>query len=469
MDAWRAQFGPTFRYPGVFRTHRLHTSDLLALQHILKNVDIYQRPVLRRKGMRNGVLGKGRKIMASQPSGQQRHPDPLQNPAFGLPQVRELGEIFVNKAIQLRDNWPDDLSGSPTRIDVLAGLRNVTLDVIALAGFNYDCNSLNKNAAPTELDQAFAAYFHTPLSRHGRLVQMPLQANRVVQRARASMERIGRKLLEDSKAAIASVDDGRYFTGRRDLLSLLLKSNMGEGVTARQRLSDEVVVAQLPTFFVAGHETTSTGTAWALYALALAPTVQAKLRAELRMVGTDSPSVDALNALPYLERVVKEVLRLHAPVGFTLREAMCDDVLPLRRACADTRGRVQQSIVIPKGQMIYVPILGVHRDTALWGADAAEFRPERWDELPPSVTDIPGIYAHLLTFLGGPHNCIGAKFSLVQMKALLFTLVRAFEFEMAVPEGDVGRTTSPVGKPFVHSEGERGTQMPLLVRVCRGP
>ncbi|KAJ7061846.1 hypothetical protein C8F01DRAFT_1369291 [Mycena amicta] len=55
MDAWRAQYGPTFRYPGVFfvRTHRLHTSDFTDIRHMLSNPDVYQRP------MQNGPLGRG--------------------------------------------------------------------------------------------------------------------------------------------------------------------------------------------------------------------------------------------------------------------------------------------------------------------------------------------------------------------------------------------------------------------------
>ncbi|KAJ7473306.1 cytochrome P450 [Mycena latifolia] len=474
MNAWRAQFGPTFRYPGVFGTQRLHTSDVLALQHILKNADIYQRPALMRKSLQRGVLGKGLVVAEGE---EHKNLRKIMNPAFGVAQIRELGEIFVNKSIQLRDNWLEDLSGGPTRIDVLTGLRNMTLDVIALAGFNYDCDSLNnRRAAPTELAEAFAAYFHTPMSRHDRLLQMvqvlfpvllllPLPGNKVLERARASLERIGRMVLKDSKAALDSAADEKYMTRRRDLLSLLLKSNMAADVPANQRLGDEVVIAQLSTFFVAGHETTSNGTAWALYELALAPDVQAKLRAELRTVGTETPSVDALNALPYLENIVKEVLRLHAPIGFTTREAMRDDVIPLRRPYMDSKGQAHDSIVVAKGQLIYVPILGIQRDPELWGPDAEDFRPERWDALPQSVNDIPGVYGHLLAFLSGPHNCIGAKFALAEMKALLFTLVRAFEFEMVVPKDDVGRTTSPVGQPLVLSEKEKGTQMPLRLRV----
>jgi hypothetical protein len=51
-----------------------------------------------------------------------------------------------------------------------------------------------------------------------------------------------------------------------------------------------------------------------------------------------------------------------------------------------------------------------------------------------------------------------------RMKALLFTLVRAFEFELAVPASDIGKKTSVVQRPIVRSEPAAGNQMPLLIK-----
>ena len=67
---------------------------------------------------------------------------------------------------------------------------------------------------------------------------------------------------------------------------------------------------------------------WCLYALARAPRVQVKLREEVSAVPHDAPSMDELAALPYLDCVIRETLRLHAPVTFTLRQASTDDVIP---------------------------------------------------------------------------------------------------------------------------------------------
>jgi len=231
-----------------------------------------------------------------------------------------------------------------------------------------------------------------------------------------------------------------------------------------QRLSDEDVLAQVPTFLVAGHETTSIGTTWALFALTQDPEVQTKLRNELLSVPTDNPTMDELNALPYLDCVVRETLRIHAPVPSTVRIAMKDDVLPLNTPFTDKKGNVHHGIRVRKGQTIFIPILAMNRARDIWGEDSMEFRPERWKSTPEAASSIPGVWSNMLTFLGGPRSCIGYRFSLVEMKALLFTLVRSFEFELAVPANDIVKRSTIVQRPVVVSDPEGGNQMPLLVK-----
>ena len=79
---------------------------------------------------------------------------------------------------------------------------------------------------------------------------------------------------------------------------------------------------------------------WALFALAQRPAVQRKLRDELLQVPTENPTMDELSALPYLDMVVKETLRHHAPVPMTTRQAVQDDVIPVNEPFTDRKGRV---------------------------------------------------------------------------------------------------------------------------------
>ena len=143
---------------------------------------------------------------------------------------------------------------------------------------------------------------------------------------------------------------------------------------------------------VAGHETTSGATVWCLFALTQAPEIQRKLREELLAVNTDTPSMDELDALPYLDMVTKESLRFHSPVTMTHREAQKDDFIPLDKPYTDRRGRAHDSIQyvaivafldieltyvrcrMTKGDIVLIPISILNRSTEIWGDDAAEFK-----------------------------------------------------------------------------------------------
>lgn len=401
------------------------------------------------------------------------------NPAFGPAQIRELTEIFVEKAQKLCLFWRNEISksGEPARIDVLNGLSKMTLDVIGLAGFNYEFDSLNIDGKPNELNQAFSVMFR---SLEGFAIVFPLlkalipplrlipdgRSQRIA-KARKVMRRMGMELITKKKAEILRAAAGEKEKDNlqsRDLLTLLIKANLATDLPESHRLSDEDVLAQVPTFLVAGHETTSNATAWCLYALTQAPEVQQKLRDELWSIPTENPSMDELNELPYLEAVVRETMRVHAPVPSTIRVAMTDDVIPLDTPFVDVHGQVQDSIRVKKGDPIFIPILVINRSKALWGEDAFEFKPERWESVPDAVQHIPGVWANQMSFLGGPRACIGYRFSLIEMKALIFALVRAFEFELAVPPEEIIKKSTAVQRPLVRSEMVKGCQLPLLIK-----
>ena len=72
--------------------------------------------------------------------------------------------------------------------------------------------------------------------------------------------------------------------------------------------------------------------------------MQAKLREELLTVDTDNPTMDQLLALPYLDMVVREAMRLHPPVPATSKRAMKDDILPLGKPIVDCKGKTHYSI-----------------------------------------------------------------------------------------------------------------------------
>ncbi|KAJ7762961.1 cytochrome P450 [Mycena metata] len=473
---WRDEFGSTFTFKGLFNVSELHTSDVKAVAHIVQNSALYQKsPATLVLSQR--LLGKG--LLSVERDEHKRHASFLSTPAFGVTQIRLLTEVFVEKSVQPRDIWSQQVEKEDgARIDVLSWLRKMTLDVIGQAGFNYQFHGLEPDHEPDALNTVFTELFHSPQSIRNtrfRVAQsmvpilrlLPVPGWRTAAEAYRKMTATGSQLVSESKARMNTAEGEKTVGSGRDLLSLIVKANLSTNLPESQRLNEAEVIApsklgilmrhiiEIPTFFLAGHETTSTAASWALHALSHDQRVQTKLREELLTISTDNPTMDDLNSLPYLESVVREVMRVHAPAVFTQRMAMQDDVLPLSKPYIDRDGKAHDSLLIPKGQMMHIPILAVNTDPEIWGQDAHEFRPERWEKIPERASAIPGVWANLMTFFAGPHT----------VSALLFTLIRAFKFEPGVPRDQIGPIMGGIlQRPSViGGDSKQGSGLPLIV------
>jgi cytochrome P450 len=172
---------------------------------------------------------------------------------------------------------------------------------------------------------------------------------------------------------------------------------------------------------------------WALHELSRHQELQQQLRDEIKSVfsginydhvlfadplsvdenelpSANIPTYEAINNLPFLNNVVKEILRLIPPVPMTNRTVDKDMVLG--------------GHLIPKGSAVFIPPAVTQRMESIWGKDALEFRPSRWDE---PLAQAVGPYTYM-PFLAGGRQCIGNKFALIEIKILLGVLINAFKF-----------------------------------------
>ncbi|VDC03529.1 unnamed protein product [Peniophora sp. CBMAI 1063] len=477
MQEWVKVYGPNCLVRWFGKMPCLWTIDPVTVAHILSHADDYAKPL-------EGRLQVARIIPKSILTAEgdvHRKMRKVTNPAFGPSQIRNLHEIFVEKAMNLSELWREAISvrDSPARVDIVDGLSRATLEVIGLAGFGYQLGALSSEGETNELNRAFRATFKNPpkfsfvrviMEMFPFLDIFPSERAKNLREAKKITDRISMQLLAERKADARSgtFKDTEGVQSRdvvgRDLLTLLVRSNMATDVPDNQRLSDEEVLAQIPTFLVAGHETSSGALAWCLHALAEAPSVQEKLRRELTGVHHDVPSFDELAKLPYLDAVIRETMRVYGPLTTTLRMAVRDDVLPVSKPFKDIYGKMHDEIRIGKGNRIVIPLMGMNQWPSLWGNDALEFRPERWEKTSAEIEGVPGVWGNVPSFGYGPHACIGFRFAIAEMKAFLFTLVRSFEFEPATSAGDVARTGTVLQRPSLLSQPDKGTQLPLRIR-----
>jgi hypothetical protein len=138
----------------------------------------------------------------------------------------------------------------------------------------------------------------------------------------------------------------------------------------------------------------SAAVTWGLYALGCNPKVHAKLNTEARAFHKDTPSMDELNEMTYLDYFTREVLRIYAPVSQSDRVAKEDTVVPVDEPYVDRHGIKRHEIRwvyyfgshvlslqggtqtrrFRKGDQVLIPIRAINRLKSLWGKDANEFK-----------------------------------------------------------------------------------------------
>lgn len=197
------------------------------------------------------------------------------------------------------------------------------------------------------------------------------------------------------------------------------------GVLIQAGLDDDLIRDQLLTMLIAGHDTGTALMAWTLYLLGAHPEAMQRVREEVdTAVGSETPTPQRLRRLDYLGHVLKESLRLYPPIHLGSRLAATD---------LEFNG-----YHIPAGERVIYSIYLTQRHPAYW-PNAHHFDPDRHA---PGVRQVP--YAWL-GFGGGPRNCIGAGFGLMEAKVVLARLLQGFDLNLVEPHvhPHMGATLEP--------------------------
>jgi cytochrome P450 len=219
-------------------------------------------------------------------------------------------------------------------------------------------------------------------------------------RSRQKLAQVLGKVIEDHRRQPDQYDD---------MLSLLMSSHddMGAGY-----MSDELLLDECLTLFLAGHETTANALTWTWYLLAQHPEVELRLRQEIKSaLGDRPPTLEDVPLLEYTGRVFRESLRLYPPAWIIAREA----VTAYRLGPLD----------VPPGATLFMSPYATQRDPRFW-REPEQFNPDRWLEDVSASRPKFSFYP----FGAGTRVCIGEHFAMMEGVLLIAVLIQRWKFHL---------------------------------------
>lgn len=373
---------------GPTRMHLLASAALVREVLVERSAEFEQHAITREVFGR--VLGNGILVSDGDFHHRQRR---LMQPAFLARRIEGYAGAMVEEIDRIVSTWK-----AGDRRDLGAEMLRIAARVVARTLFGTDVTDRASTEEATRVLQAEA-------SKQFRAVWippawLPTPQNLRLRRATRQMEAI---LLAEISRRRASSENAQ----RDDLLALLMLATdeEGSGTMTDRQLRDEAL-----TIFLPGFETTSNGLTWLFYRLATHPEIDARVADEVRRtLGARLPGRADLPALAFTERVVKESLRLHAPIWAFNRTPKKPTTIG--------------GYDVAPGDLVLISPTILHTQERYF-ARPLSFEPERFAE--------PSHPRHAyLPFGAGPHVCIGAQFAVQEMVLVLATIASRYRLVLS--------------------------------------
>ncbi|HVA48768.1 MAG TPA: cytochrome P450 [Pirellulales bacterium] len=337
----------------------------------------------------------------------------MAQPAFHRQRLAEYTGVMVDAASGLVSRWRDMAAEEEEKvIEARREMSRLTLGITSRTLFDRDVSH-----EADEVGQAFAVlgqYFEYRLHHpFGSPSWVPTSTNRRFKKAVSTLKQIVTAIVRERLGDEAD---------RGDLLSMLVQARdeeTGERMTADQ-LRSEVL-----NFLLAGYETTATALTWTWYLLASHAPIRERVCQEIKaVIGDRLPSAADAPRLHITRAVIQESLRLYPPIW----------VVPRRVVANDEIGGFR----IPARSTVVLCPYVTHRHPAFWDApdvfDPDRFTAERMAGRPKEA---------YFPFLGGPHQCIGNEFALLEMQLVVARVLQ--EFDVTLRPGQVVKPIASLG------------------------
>jgi cytochrome P450 len=322
----------------------------------------------------------------------------LSQPAFHRDRVASFVTTMVEETDSMLAKW-DERVGEV--IDVHAEMMKLTLRIVARTLF-----STTVGAEADAIGEALGVAIRHANDYAEAVIKppqwIPSRKNLRFKRSLKTLDALVFRII-DTRRRGENAD-------AHDLLALLMAATEdGRGMTDQQ-LRDEVM-----TLVMAGHETTANALAWTFYLLSKDPEVERRLRHDVREgIGDAAPVAEDAPKLRYASMVISESMRLFPPVWAFERQAIEDDVVG--------------GFHVPAKSMVAISPYFLHRHRAYWD-NPEGFDPERFSQ---QGSEGRPKFAYL-PFGGGPRQCIGMGFAMMEAQMLLARIVQRFRLDLASP------------------------------------
>ncbi|KAH8664403.1 putative cytochrome P450 [Xylariales sp. PMI_506] len=377
-----------------------------------------------RSSIMGPMLGKG--IFTTDGS-EWTHSRAFLRPYFTKDHVADLSILYKHTG-DLFDKLPKD----PSTIDIKLLLYRLTLDTATEFLFGTSTNTLS-NAKPIDLEFEEALGF---AFEHMAFLVVVGPVRRFYYKNRKYLEavRICRAYVDTFVEETMSAKN----SGTSKCMNSSSESEQKKYSLLEQLAMDtddkDKIRGELLSLLLAGRDTSGALISNLIDEFSRNPEVWAKVKEEVKQLDGRNPTYTELRNLKYSKYCINESLRLHPPVPISAKTAVCDTVLP-RGGGADGKAPV----FIPKGHKVVYSTDSMHHNKNVFGEDADQFRPERWETLRATWGYLP--------FNGGPRACLGQQYALTEA---LYVVVRfAQKFDRIESRDDapwtecLGLTASP--------------------------
>ncbi|XP_025154262.1 cytochrome P450 4C1 [Harpegnathos saltator] len=299
-------------------------------------------------------------------------------------------------------------------IDLDHHLATCTLDIVydTLLGINLESQSNKNNQYAKAVSRLKNIVIHRlrNIFLHSDMIFNLTTLNREQQKHINYLNSVAEEVIqkEDAKNNLHSIKAEYAKPSKRIFLDILMEAS-DEG----KKFNRKEILDEINTMMTAASDTTAITMYFTIFMLANFPEIQEKVYEELvEIYGTQDPKTvpvkfEDLQHMNYLERVIKETLRLF-PIG------------PIIGRRLDENLQIGEYI-LPEGAEVGIGIIHMHRNEKYW-LNALTFDPDRF--LPENMKNIhPYCY---IPFSNGPRNCIGSRYGMMSMKVLISTLLRTF-------------------------------------------